>query len=62
MGWQACPSKGVGGMDAAVKPTGVKRTALNDQPWMIGPDFQAQQDAKLESIHGVPFLDKPATP
>ncbi len=39
---------------AAAEPTGVQRTALNDQPWMVGPVFQAKQDAQLESIHGGP--------
>ena len=41
-------------MNVAVKPTGVKHIVLNDQPWLVGPDFQAKQDAQLESIHGDP--------
>ena len=45
MGWVVYPREGVGGMDAAAKPTGVKRITLNAQPWTVGPGFQAKQDA-----------------
>jgi len=49
-------------MDAAVKPTGVKRIVLNAQPGMVGLAFQAEQDAQHESIHGVPHLGRQPGP